>query len=288
MARSGTTWVAELINCENQRRLVFEPFTPRMVPEASCFRHIQYLNPGSRNPVLVAQADQLLSGRMYNVWTDRERTSAATSSLIIKDIRCNLMLGWFQALYPEMPMVLVMRHPLAVAASLLKLGWALPLRRGLTDFQVIISQPDLLADFPIIRDVLEKIDQNDLFEQVVFEWAVFHLVPLSQCRKGKLFLIQYEALVLNPKRELKKLFRFLRIPYEWDRLCPVVQKPSATNFLKRNIGADRDQLLTGWKTDISDRQVQRADEILSLFGWEHLSKSEGHFCDAVLRRFGST
>jgi len=269
MARSGTTWVAELINFDNQRQLIFEPFFPQMVPEASCFERIQYMRPEHKHVARAAQARRILSGHVGNAWTDRYGVPVPGSKLIVKDIRCNLMLGWLKALCPKMPIVLVMRHPLAIAASLLRLGWTAPRPGGeRTNFQMIISQPALLADFPILSRILSQIDRNDLFEQILFQWGVYHLVPFSQCGTGDLFPVQYEALVLNPEGELQNLFQFLRLPFDWNRLSQAVERPSLTNCLKRDPETDREHLLAGWKTELSDQQIQRAKEILSLFGWD--------------------
>jgi hypothetical protein len=54
---------------------------------------------------------------------DVENTGFVFRRRIIKEIRSNLMLRWLAGISPCTPVVLLVRHPLAVAASWLQLGW---------------------------------------------------------------------------------------------------------------------------------------------------------------------
>src|SRR3712207_9472155 len=60
--RSGTTWVAEIINHRNGYRLVFEPFHPGRVGICGSFRRKQYLRPDDRREAYLGPARRILTG----------------------------------------------------------------------------------------------------------------------------------------------------------------------------------------------------------------------------------
>ncbi|MBW1855726.1 MAG: sulfotransferase domain-containing protein, partial [Deltaproteobacteria bacterium] len=111
MGRSGTTWLSELINYNNSYRDIFEPFHPHKVKETKIFKYNQYLNPKDQNPKLLNQANKILSGRFQSKWTDRNNKKIVATERIIKDIRTNLMLKWLKGIRPDMPIILIVRHP---------------------------------------------------------------------------------------------------------------------------------------------------------------------------------
>ena len=276
MGRSGTTWAARLINYDQSYRILFEPFCPWVTREARRFEYMQYINPRCHNPILVNQAKKILSGRPRNYWVDGENEKIIYRRRIIKDIRANLMLGWLKKIMPQMPIVLMIRHPLAVTASWLHLGWGKELRGKRSEFSILTSQKALLNDFPLISEVIEIIDQKSLFEQILFQWCVFYYVPFRTLMKHDSFLLFYENLILEPEHELKRLFQYLRQPYNWQAIHKISRKSSSTNYLKRDFNKDRTQLLSGWKARFSEAQIQRARTILAMFELEHVYDVNGY------------
>ena len=47
--RSGTTWVEDIINCNNDFRIMFEPFNTHYVPLLKNWKHRQYISSKSKN-----------------------------------------------------------------------------------------------------------------------------------------------------------------------------------------------------------------------------------------------
>ena len=43
--RSGTTWVSDIMNYDNEYRYIFEPFHPRKVDFSKEFGHRKYMHP---------------------------------------------------------------------------------------------------------------------------------------------------------------------------------------------------------------------------------------------------
>jgi len=231
MGRSGTTWVAQLINHDASHRLMFEPFFPARVPEAQPFDYIQYLRPLSREPARVEAARTILAGRIRNPHVDQGNRGFLFRRRIIKEIRCNLMLRWLAALAPRMRIVLVVRHPFAVADSWLRLGWGAEALGRRTDFEIMMAQKALLQDFAELNDIAATIDPNEPLDRILFQWCAFHLVPLRQFAADELFLVHYEKLIDPSSREVDRLFAYLGRTIDPQRLAAARKTPSLTATL---------------------------------------------------------
>ncbi len=121
--RSGTTWIQEIINFKKDHRVVFEPFWADRVPICAAFARHPYLRPSNREPRFVPPARQIIRGRLRSDWTDQFTDAGVYRFRLIKDIRANLFLFWLRHQYPRLPIILLLRHPVAVATSQLKRGW---------------------------------------------------------------------------------------------------------------------------------------------------------------------
>lgn len=275
MGRSGTTWVANIINHDKSYRVLFEPFFPSLVEAAKDFEYIQYMRLDDDDETLIPGARKILSGRVRSLWVDKENKGLLYRRRIIKDIRCNLMAGWLKKQAPDMPVILIIRHPLQVACSWRRLGWGKEALGSRSDFEIIISQQKLLKDFPQIKEIADHIDKDSFLDKTVFLWGAFHLVPIEQLRKNQVYYLFYEHLLTNPEDECAKLFHYLRKSYNWEKVKKSVALESRTNFLKRNISMEHDNLLGSWKTDLSTSEIRRANDILSMFGLDNVYDKDG-------------
>ncbi len=278
MARSGTTWVTDLINHDGRHRILFEPFFPKRVKEANDFEYLQYLPPGSDHAALSAAAKTILSGSLRNPWADRDNQRWFYFRRMIKDIRCNLMLKWLSDLAPRMRVVLVIRNPFSVATSWLRLGWGTVPGSERTDIAMLLDQPALCAAYPSIEEAYARMDVDDPFQRLILEWAILHHVPFQQFSAGGLYVLHYENLLLDFEAESARLFTFLDAP------SPNVtlhsgnhhgQKSSRTNWLKRDFSGDTRALVSEWKSTFSTEQVKKANEILSAFSLQHIYDGDG-------------
>ncbi len=276
MGRSGTTWIADVVNYDHSHRVLFEPFLPGQVKEARPFKYIHYLPPHDADPARIHAAETILSGKVRHPWVDRENRRFLYGRRIVKDIRCNLMLGWLKAIRPAMPIILVMRHPLAVAASWMQLGWGKTVDGVGDDFSIITSQTELLADFPEIDRIRRRIDPHDALEKIIFEWCVFHWVPFRQFRSDEVLLVVYENLILTPEDAARNLFCGLKRPVDYDHLRSALRTQSGTDFLKRGPSSAQVSRLTDWKNVVRPQQVGHAKDILAMFGLDGLYDHDGH------------
>jgi hypothetical protein len=266
MGRSGTTWVAAVVNHDFSHRIMFEPFRPHIVHAAGVFGPFPYVRPADRDPARVAAAQAILGGRTPRGTVDRGHRGRVFRRRIVKEVRCNLMLGWLRAIRPGMPIVLVMRNPFAVAASWLRLGWGKVAGEARSEVDVILEQEELLQDFPAIGQAASAVDRSDAFELSMFQWAVAHMVPLRQLRAGDAHLLHYEDLVRKPAATIDALAEYLNVRIEGPSASRALATNTETDFLQRGPNADRPDLLNEFKRVLSTQQLERGHQILASLG----------------------
>lgn len=275
MARSGTTWLAEILNHDNSHRDILEPFLPTKVKTAQVFKTNQYLNPNKHDRVLIQNAKKILSGNFRSRWSDWGNRKFISTRRIIKDVRANLMLKWLLRLRPKMPTLFLIRHPLSIHSSWKKLGWGRGTATKSGDFEQVINQAELLADHPLIAHGLARIDPSDYFEKSIFLWGILHYVPLMQLTPEDCQFVYYENLVLKPEEELVKVFTHLKKPFDFSKLRQKIRIPSKTNYHKKNFSVAPETLIQGWKKDFSPAEITRSLEILEIFGFNRLYDEDG-------------
>jgi Sulfotransferase family len=250
--RSGTTWLSEVINHSGGYHYVFEPFNPARVGAFGQFRSKQYLRPDDTREEFLKPASLALTGALKSSWTDRFNRALVARRRLIKDIRANLLLGWMRANFPGMPIVLLLRHPCAVVASRLALGWK-------DNLSETMEQQDLVEDFLLPMET-EIHAARDAFERHLILWCIDNYVPLRQFAPGEIHLTFYENLLINPEAELQSLFTFLGEDLD-DRTCDRLDRLSPLSRKDAPIPS-----VDGWRVRVDACQLQRVGEILALFG----------------------
>lgn len=257
--RGGTTWVSEIINHAGEYRYVFEPFAPDRVKAARNFRPRQYLRPENQDGKYLKPAWNILSGKTRNAWTDRFFGGRFVyDRRLVKDIRMNLALCWLHRNFPEMPVVLLLRHPCAVAASRMKLGW----RGNLVE--TYLSQGELVRDHlaPLEQEIRAAASTD--FERHILGWCIENYVPLRQFRPGEVPPVFYENFCESPREEVEKMFDFLGKKLD-DSVFEAMKVPSPL-FRKESAMVSGGRPADDWKRHIAPEQTRRAGEILSLLG----------------------
>lgn len=254
--RSGTTWVADVINYANDYRLMFEPFYPEAVDILGHFRNRQYLRPDNRDARYLEPARTILSGAIRNKWIDRFNRKMVADKRLIKDIRANHLLGWIKANFPEIPIILLLRHPCAVAYSKMVLDW----KTQLEDF---LDQEELMEDLLSPFRTLIIGAQSD-FERHIVHWCVENYVPLRQFRTGDIHLVLYENFCARPEREVARLFRYLGEDFD-DRALEAAKRPSRLARKDSPIVIG-DDLIESWRNHVTDEQLEAALTFLACFG----------------------
>ncbi len=186
------------------------------------------------------------------------------------------MLGWLKQVANNPPIVLMIRHPLQVVSSWSQLGWGKEALSNRSELDIIVSQRSLLNDFPIIREVLKRIDPQDFVDTIVCQWCICHLIPSYHLEKHEAYALFYETLLTDPANEVGRLFHYLNRPFNQYKVHKAMSQASSTNFLGREFNKDHSHLLNSWKAIFSTRQIQRANYILAAFGLDAIYDRNGY------------
>jgi hypothetical protein len=276
--RSGTTWVSEIVNHARGYRYVFEPFHPGRVGAVSHFGAKQYLRPDDRRPEFLEAARSIVCGRVRGGWTDKFHRKFVARRRLIKDIRANLLLAWLRANFPGMPIILLLRHPCAVAESKMKLGWR-------PDLEAFLSQGELMEDFLGPFEPAMRGARTD-FERHVLVWCAENYVPLKQFAPGEVHVCFYEDFCESPGEEVGRLFAFLG--EKFDRT--VLEKMKRPSSLSRTGSAvlSGGRSSDGWVGAVPEGRRERAVELLSLFGLDAIYGRDPMPDPAGVRAFTGT
>jgi hypothetical protein len=268
--RSGTTWLAELMNHRNEFHYVFEPFhsgeadgkNPMEpgLPICRVFRYHQYLRPDTSDPRFLTPAAAVLAGKARSRWTERFNQRLIARRRIVKDVHANLILKWLSVNFPGMPIVFVLRHPCAVAASRKNLSW--DVRWELVQSQVL-SQAGLVEDFmaPFLRHFVSA---TTYMEKQVLLWCLDNYVPLKQFSRDQIHVVFYENLIANPSEEVPRLFAFLGGSMDAS-VYAAMSAPSLLSDWNSPVLAGASRMNT-WLKVLDSSEIDRAMAILAAFG----------------------
>ena len=261
-ARSGTTWLAEMIARQVPARLMFEPFHRDEIEALSGIPLFPYLRPDENHEDFEAFARSVLSGSIRHPWVDSQIDCSRPELRIVKEIRGNLFLRWLFERFPRLPIVLIVRHPCAVVSSRMRAGWSAE-----ADLEDMMSQPKLVADH--LRDTVDVIAQaRSPVELHAVVWCIQNLVPLRQFSDGDLKLVFYEHLVQDTEEQLESILDFLGRASALRGLGKL-RAASATTGPNSSVIRGED-LLSRWQRDLSAREAEEALSIVKRFGLDEM------------------
>lgn len=266
-ARSGSTWLSEVLVDQLRCRFVFEPLRRDRVALARAVRFGQYAAPDREDPELARVVGRVLTGRVRSRWSDEYNSVRLARRRMVKEIRINNLLPWLVRRYPDTPVVYLLRHPVPSARSLAQLGW--PDR--LPDF---FGQPELMAGplAPMAATARHWAAEGDAFRRFVLRWCLENWVPLHRLGPVEAHVVFYEDLVADSARELERLGRYLgRFPSfagtRWTpaTLATALDRPSVTNYRHTDVAAGVARL-SRWIDEEDAGAVADALGIVEAFG----------------------
>ncbi|MFK8102564.1 MAG: sulfotransferase domain-containing protein [Saprospiraceae bacterium] len=256
-ARSGTTWLAELINYRAAFRYIFEPFNRDEVKLCQHFAERQHLLASSVQAEFQVPLAQIMSGQFRNPWTDFYNTNSDNSRRLIKTVRANFMLPYFGTHFAEIPIVFLLRHPFAVAHSRMKLGWSAPL-------EALWEQENLRTTYLQPYDDLLK-TKLTVFERQVLFWCLenkFALSGLTTHPRHK--IIFYENFILEPRENIQDLFNFLALEY-FTSIEKKLAHPSQSVQTRKT--SERQNT---WQNEVPKVSIEQGLVLLARFGMNRL------------------
>lgn len=261
-ARSGTTWLQEIVNYDNEYRVLFEPFRPEKVEIVNHWDKYQYIRSEDNSPRFLNPMNDILSGKIRNVWIDTYNQRLFSANRMIKAIYANLFLSWVKKQFPEVPIILILRHPCAVANSKMNIVEK-HFRFDQNPLDVFLSQEHLMEDF-LHPYENELHDNKTVFETFIYMWCIEYLIPLKQFMDEEICITFYENLCINPQQEIKNIFSYLNKPFSQN----VIHKTNIPSQVSRNNSAinSGENLIRNWRKNITGDQIHKAIGILKSFG----------------------
>lgn len=267
VARSGTTWLAELFALDDRTAFIWEPFTVttegfrlKSLNETD-FTYLQYIPADAKWPEIKAFFRQLLSGKLLTFDLLKFNSVSkiiSAQGFSIKFIRSTMLLPWLVNTFELPPPVYVIRHPLAVVSSMLRY----PGFKGFSKYYIYRNRfNDILVEK--YGDILDSLKTPE--ENLAAKWCIENLVPLSSPYNNKKWItVSYEKLLIDSEEEVLRIFRKL------NKKPPVgiydkIKKPSRTTNLDSPILKNGDQIQC-WRKFLSSSQVKLIMDTVKKFG----------------------
>lgn len=249
--RSGTTWLAKIINFDETWQYTFEPLHPNKKDMTDLFGRRKYLRADCINIRYTEPLRKIFGGK----------------NKLVKTVRAHLMLPWIYKNIRDCKIIYLLRHPCAVAWSWMDRNWD-----AIMPLNEIWAQEDLLSDYPLIQEVKNKVEGNignwEIFDKQVLLWCIENYVPISvfsrQSSVNNIIEVIYEDLVKEPKLWIDLIFGFIGRKYD-DRVFEVFKIPSPTCRKGSAVLTGEDKI-NAWKFHVSEEQKEKAFELVRLFG----------------------
>lgn len=239
-ARSGTTWLAEILARATRSRLLFEPLAPQAAPAGVQIPVFPCLRPDERHPTLEAHLRRVFDGRIRDPWVDKQPVTCRPRGRLVKSVRASFMLGWLARAFPDLVFVFVTRDPWSVVRSRIDVGWD----PG-PDLRILLGEPMLLASLgppgDRVRAARERIEHGDtgatpaaIVEANAVLWAVANHVAHADLGEIEAIRVRYEALRADPVGGFGRMIDEIASRGAFDvghadRALRLVRRPSMTS-----------------------------------------------------------
>jgi len=268
-ARSGSTWLSDILEESLHCRMIFEPLRRDKVPLARAVPWGRYSAPDEAAPDLDDVLDRILTGRVRSRWSDKFNRYRLPGRRVVKEVRATNLLPRITTRFPDLPVVYLLRHPVPTAWSAAELHWK-PYLREFLDQRPLVEGP--LAPFHDVID--EQVSTGNPFQKHVLRWCLENYVPVTQLAAGSAHVVFYEDVVLDPTGELERLGRYLGRfgdgGWAFGAGRPsAMDRPSRANYRGTPVLA-ADERLRGWCDEVPDEDVRRALEVVGRFGLDRI------------------
>ena len=253
-ARSGSTFFANILNHNQDHRILFEPLSVKHVKEAGELKLPMFIPYDLEAPRYTAFYTKLLCGDISNKWIDRENRSGFYRKRIVKEVRSNLHLSWLQNQFPNLKIVLLMRNPISVIDSWERMNF----ENG-HELKRIINE-ELFQRIPKELKTSFKNEKNAFILSLYF-WCINNAVANELNDKYSL-VVNYEDLLERNKETFKNIDSFTGIKIQeapessFERISSSSSEQKLSNF-------DR---LMKLKEQIGLPGLSQAKELLDAFG----------------------
>lgn len=276
VARSGTSWLAELVMALPGYKLMGEPLAYGL----DRLDHVPpYQGPGQENDALEEYLKGVMEGRRPGGWrlgTEsrilRLFRHGKRRRMVTKFIHANRILQWLANTFDIRGIILIVRHPCAVVASMQKYGawyYATPTGAAPSLNHIEEGLPDSL-----VQKVRERLPGQPTTkeEMLALRWTLDHYIPFSVHEEAGYpwTLVPYERLVTTGREELERVFGRIgaKVPSEAAERLSVASRSAQRTGVYTD---DVKKQLSKWRRRLDPEQVERILQIARAFGLDFYS-----------------
>ena len=297
--RSGTTWIGRMLAAARSVGYIWEPLNFRWgarnpgVCSAPVRRWYPYISAENGSNYEEALKNTLefrysLSKGLQGVQSrmDLRRLFYECSAFLgnrlrgarplVKDPFALFSAEWLSEKF-DMDVIIVIRHPAAVACSLLRLNWGVP-------FEHLLDQPLLLRDHlhPFEPEMQQRAEaERDIIEEAILLWRmVYSVVAKYRRRHHNWFFLRHEDIASEPLTQFPALFESLRLEFT-PQAASVIQKHSIPEHpngvaVQEAFSLRRDSraATSSWKHELSEAVIERIRAGTSDVAAEFYSKED--------------
>lgn len=199
--------------------------------------------------------------RMGRDWSIFARGRLLGQRPLLKDPFAVFSIPWF-AERLGCKVVVTVRHPLAFASSLKRLGWS---------FQIedLLAQPLLMRDWlEPFRDDMQAVHRDDVIGQAGLLWKmIYYVVSVVRQRYPQTIVVLHEDLSLEPLEGYRNLYMALELNFSEQAQQRILQASSAENpkeLAARSVHAthlDSRANLQNWKHRLQTEDLARIQQM---------------------------
>lgn len=260
--RSGTTWLASMLNFSSNMQIIDEPFN--LGSWAYKLNNLAdkwyYYIPRTNEDEARAAFQKVLNNETRFVYRRRSFRHwlrfARIGRHLVKDPIAALSSEWLSNNF-HLDVVVIVRHPMAFVKSLRRMNWRFP-------FDDILRQKSLMEDhLNVFKDELLNHKAISFDEQAVLLWkCIYYVLHKYSVRNDNWIVVRHEDLSGSPIVEFESLYEKLSLNWniEVERRIseytqsnnPVNVKGKVTHQMKRN----SKELVKDWQRVFKESEVQ--------------------------------
>ena len=283
MHRSGTTWVGKMLAAGRQVAYISEPLnvwhrpgvlrvaTPRWYTYICddnqddylpAFQELLQFNYHTNLELKAIESSKDI-GRMCRDWYIFWNGRRLSQIPLIKDPFAVFSVEWFGKSFGG-SIIIVIRHPAAVASSLKKLGWDF-------EFRDLIDQPLLMRD--ILESYRNEIEREiespgDLISQSSLLWRmVYKSVNEISLQFPEIIVVRHEDISADPSAAFEQIYRKLDLEFTAEIQDEIIfassgRNPKATSKKTvHSVRIDSRATVKSWAKQLSHSEIDRIQEL---------------------------
>lgn len=215
LPRSGTSWVASVLNTAEGIKYFYEPFNRDQVPEATPY-WLKYLRVEDRDREFENYCRRVFAGELdqqpiirklakpYSTFQGRLRW--LPGRIMVKDVHSCLALSWIHH-HINPVIVIVLRHPCAMASSWYRVFKSTAQKNSIKGLQRMLEQPLLIQDYlNPFEDILLQKNSNFWYKVGLYWGATYFILQQQIQHNPDWIVVKHEDLCANPVKNYQSLF----------------------------------------------------------------------------------